>query len=67
VLMDFGAYSEWNPYALKLRGGAVVGDTIALTIILENWAGPVTVHPTIVRIEEGRCPRLRVSRRSTVT
>ena len=31
MLMDFGAYSEWNPYALKLRGGAAVGDTIALT------------------------------------
>jgi len=54
VLSDFESYPDWNPYATRILGPAVVGERIELTIEQEDWAEPLVLHPTINRWEPGR-------------
>lgn len=54
VLSDFPSYPEWNPYATRVEGRPVLGETIDLTITQENWSEPLNLRPTIVRVEEDR-------------
>ncbi len=54
VLTDFEAYPDWNPYVLAVDGDATPGETIAITILQENWPKPLTVHPRIVTVNPPR-------------
>ena len=54
VLVDFGAYPDWNPYVLTLEGDASIGGRPRVTITQENWPDPITVEPLIIRAEAGR-------------
>ncbi len=54
VLIDFGRYSEWNPYVLSLTGNLEAGSTLEVTILQANWPKPLTVTPTVVRAERDK-------------
>lgn len=54
VLTDFAAYPDWNPYVLHLAGDLALGETLELTIAQRNWNGPLTLYPTVARLEAPR-------------
>ena len=57
VLSDFEAYSDWNPYAIRLEGEAAPGQVLTLEIVQANWPKPRVVRPRL------RCGRARAEAR----
>jgi hypothetical protein len=53
VFADFGAYPNWNPYAIKVEGSAAIGAILEVTIIQENFPNALVVRPTVVRWDPG--------------
>jgi hypothetical protein len=53
VLTETAAYPDWNPYVLAIDGELVEGQRVDVTILQEDWRGPLTVSPRIVRMEAG--------------
>jgi hypothetical protein len=52
-LVDFGAYSTWNPFITSAEGPAEVGGR--LTLRMQPATGPaITLRPTVVEVVEGR-------------
>jgi hypothetical protein len=51
VLMNFAAYSEWNPFIPRLRGEKKVGST--LTVVIEPpKKKPMTFQPKVLVAQE---------------
>ena len=50
VLMDFGAYGDWNPFVTSLSGEARTGETLTVQLEPPDGRG-MTVRPTVQRAE----------------
>jgi hypothetical protein len=53
VLMDFGSYVDWNPFVTSIRGGAAVGDRLAVRLRPPGGRG-ITMRPRVTECEAGR-------------
>lgn len=53
VLMDFGAYPEWNPFVTTISGHPATGERLAVT--LQNPGGKeIDISPTVTAAEKNR-------------
>jgi hypothetical protein len=53
VLMDFGAYPEWNPFIQPIEGSQFIGATLRLRIQPPDSRG-MTLTPHVTVVEPGR-------------
>ncbi len=51
ILMDFGAYAEWNPFIRSVKGKAEVGSQLVNTLHLEGQK-PQVFKPTVLEVKE---------------
>lgn len=50
VLTDFARYPEWNPYAPRIEGSFVEGETLSFTIIDDNFSAPLDLEAVLGKI-----------------
>ena len=53
VLTDFEKHSNWNPFMTKIRGKAVEGEKLDVTLP-NPQGGTMEISPTILRVEDER-------------
>jgi hypothetical protein len=53
TLMDFGAYSDWNPFVREITGNPAIGEQ--LSVLLQNPdSKAMSISPVITEVEPGR-------------
>lgn len=53
ILIDFGAFSEWNPFIRRASGQPATGERLEVFIEPPGGKG-MTFRPTVVKAEPGR-------------
>ena len=53
ILMDFGAYPDWNPFIKRIKGDQALGGKLEAYLDPPEGRG-MTFKPTIVVFEDGR-------------
>jgi hypothetical protein len=51
ILTDFEKHADWNPFMTKVRGRAVEGEKIEVTLP-NPQGGTMVISPTIFRVED---------------
>ena len=51
ILTDFEKHADWNPFLTKIRGKAVEGEKIEVTLP-NPQGGTMVISPTILRVED---------------